>query len=165
MTEQQTQTISPRAQQLTGKYLSFSLAGQEYAVQALKVREIIGMQDITTVPCTPDYVKGVINLRGRVIPVLDLRLKMGLPEHEHTRSTAIIITGTEDTETGVLVDAVSDVLEVSGSDVEDPPSFGKGIDNSYILGLAKTDGQVTILLELDGMIAAVGLSTDRSLLQ
>jgi len=162
MTEQQTQTMSSRAEQLGGKYLSFSLAGQEYAIEALKVREIIGMQDITAVPRTPRYIKGVINLRGRVIPVMDLRLKLDLPEHEHTRSTAIIITGTEDTEIGILVDSVSDVLEVSGSEVDDPPSFVNGIDSSCILGLAKTNGQVTILLELDGMITAASSSAEKS---
>lgn len=165
MTMTKQQTISKRDEQLSGKYLSFSLAEQEYAVEALKVREIIGMQDITSVPRSPGYVKGVINLRGRVIPVMDLRLKLGLPEHEHTRSTAIIITGTEGAEVGVLVDAVSDVMEVSSSDVEDPPAFVKGIDSGSILGLAKTDGRVTILLELDGMIAASSSYTDKPLIQ
>lgn len=163
MTEQQ--TISKRDEQLGGKYLSFSMAEQEYAVEALKVREIIGMQDITSVPRSPEHIKGVINLRGRVIPVMDLRLRLGLPEQEHSRSTAIIITGGEETEVGVLVDSVSDVMEISGSDVEDPPAFVKGIDSSSILGLAKTEGRVTILLELDGMISVDSAYTDQSLIQ
>ncbi len=162
MTEQQIQTISEDLQQLAGKHLSFRLAEQEYALQILKVREIIGMQDITSVPRTPAYVRGVINLRGKVIPVIDLRLKLGLPETEYTESAAIIITQTEDGEVGILVDAVSEVLEVSAIDIEDTPSFGNEVDTSFILGLAKTQGRVTILLDLTRIITAADFSAANS---
>ena len=158
MTEQQTQTILQDSQQLAGKHLSFRLADQEYALQILKVREIIGMQDITIVPKTPKHVKGVINLRGKVIPVIDLRLKLHLPEAQYTEATAIIITQTADGQVGILVDAVSEVLEIPAEDIEEAPSFGSQVDTSFVLGLAKTQGRVTILLDLTRIITANDLS-------
>ncbi len=162
MTEQNVQTVSQKAQQLAGKYLSFTLASQEYALGALEVAEIIGLQDITTVPRAPSFIKGVINLRGKVIPVLDLRLKLGLPEEKYTSLAAIIITRNAEADVGLLVDAVSDVLEIAGEEIEEVPSFSSQIDTSYILALAKTNDRVTILLDLAGIIKTTGLSIDQT---
>lgn len=165
MAEQQIQVAPQRVDQLAGKYLSFSLAEQEYGLEISKVREIIGMQEITAIPRTPDYVRGVINLRGKVIPVLNLWMKLGFSADEQTQAGAIIITQIEDVEIGVLVDAVSEVLEVAAVDIEETPSFGAQIDTSFILALAKTDGRVTILLDLAKIITAAEFSSDESSVQ
>ncbi len=139
-----------------GKYLTFSLAGEEYGIGILKVKEIIGMMTITVVPQTPSYVKGVINLRGKVIPVVDLRLKFGMEANDYTERTCIIvveITGaTGKILTGIIVDSVSEVLNIKGGDIEDTPSFGSKLNMDYILGMAKTGGRVKILLEIDNVL-------------
>ena len=114
-----------------GKYLTFSLAEEEYGIGILKVKEIIGMMAITTMPQAPSYVKGVINLRGKVIPVVDLRLKFGLEEMEYTDRTCIIVveikTNTDNVLIGIVVDAVSEVLNVKAADIEDTPTFGVAV--------------------------------------
>jgi purine-binding chemotaxis protein CheW len=136
-----------------GKYLTFALAGEEYGVGILKVKEIIGLMAITTVPRTPDFVKGVINLRGKVIPVADLRLKFGMESMEYTDRTCIIvveISGAERTILmGIVVDSVSEVLNIKGSDIEETPSFGSRLDTAFIHGMAKINGAVKILLDID----------------
>lgn len=141
-----------------GKYLTFVLAGEDFGLEILKVREIIGMLDITPIPQTPDYVKGVINLRGRVIPVIDLRLKFGLPPMEYGERTCIIVvdvkSGQGPMQMGVVVDAVSEVLNVGGEDLEPPPAFGHDLSHHYILGLAKTKGSIKILLDIDRVLSA-----------
>jgi len=139
-----------------GKYLTFMLADEEYGIGILKVKEIIGMMPITTVPQTPPFVKGVINLRGKVIPVVDLRLKFGIKATDYTERTCIIVveipseTGTF--QIGIVVDAVSEVLNIKGEDVEATPSFGSSLDTSYILGMAKIEGGVKILLDIDQVL-------------
>ena len=146
--------------QRTGKYLTFLLGREEFAIQVLKVREIMGIQDITGVPQTPSYVKGVINLRGKVIPVVDLRLKFCLPEIEYTQRTCIIVVRVESAgtplHTGIIVDAVSEVLNLAGADIEDTPDFGDGENSaaSYLLGMAKVKGKVKILLDIDRVLSA-----------
>jgi purine-binding chemotaxis protein CheW len=124
-----------------GKYLTFSLAGEEYGIAILKVKEIIGMMPITPVPQAPSFVKGVVNLRGRVIPVTDFRRKFGMGEKEYTERTCIIvveISGRESTILmGLVVDSVSEVLNIKGEDIENTPSFGSQIKTDYILGMAK----------------------------
>lgn len=146
--------------QRTGKYLTFLLGREEFAIQVLKVREIMGIQDITGVPQTPSYVKGVINLRGKVIPVVDLRLKFCLPEVEYTQRTCIIVVQVQSggvvLHTGIIVDAVSEVLNLSVSDIEDTPDFGDGNGSvgSYLLGMAKVKGKVKILLDIDRVLSA-----------
>src|ERR1700694_2125886 len=116
----------PRA----GKYLTFLLGREQSSIRVLKVREIMGIQDITAVPQTPVYVKGVINLRGKVIPVVDLRLKFSLPEVEYTQRTCIIVvqvqSGSVSLLTGIVVDEVSEVLNLAAGDIEDTPDFGDG---------------------------------------
>ncbi len=136
-----------------GKYLTFSLAGEEYGIVILKVKEIIGMMPVTPVPKTPSYVKGVINLRGKVIPVADLRLKFDMDEAAYTERTCIIVVEIKDglghVLMGIVVDSVSEVLNIKGGEIEDTPAFGTQMDTDYILGMAKTGGGVKILLDID----------------
>jgi purine-binding chemotaxis protein CheW len=131
-----------------GKYLTFVLANESYGLEILKVREIIGLMSITAVPRTPNFVKGVINLRGKVIPVVDLRLKFGMAEAQHTEETCIIVVQVGSIEMGILVDKVSEVLNIQGQDIEDAPSFGTEVNTDFILGMGKTNGKVTILLDI-----------------
>ena len=141
-----------------GKYLTFQLGNEEFAVQVLRVREIMGIQEITAVPQTPDYVKGVINLRGKVIPVVDLRLKFGLQEIEYTQRTCIIVAQIDARGTklliGIIVDCVSEVLTLQTTDIEDTPDFGSGVETPYLLGMAKIKGKVKILLDIDMVLTA-----------
>jgi purine-binding chemotaxis protein CheW len=141
-----------------GKYLTFTLAEEEYGIGILKIKEIIGMMAITTVPQTPKFVKGVINLRGKVIPVIDLRLRFGMESMDYTERTCIIVVeidGTANTvQIGIVVDAVSEVLNINGKDIEDTPTFGTKLDTTYILGMAKMEGGVKILLDIDRVLKA-----------
>ena len=141
-----------------GKYLTFTLAGEEYGISILKVKEIIGMMPITTVPQTPPYVKGVINLRGKVIPVVDLRRKFGMDSIEYTERTCIIVVEIAGSATtipmGIVVDSVSEVLNIKSGDIEETPSFGNQLDTDYILGMAKVGGGVKILLDIDRVMNA-----------
>jgi purine-binding chemotaxis protein CheW len=150
---------APAAGQRAGKYLTFILGREEFAIRVLKVREIMGIQDITAVPQTPGYVKGVINLRGKVIPVVDLRLKFCLPEIEYTQRTCIIVVQVQaagvSLQTGIVVDEVSEVLNLAAADIEDTPDFGEGggAAMSYLLGMAKVKGKVKILLDIDQVLS------------
>ena len=140
-----------------GKYLTFSLAGEEYGIGILKIKEIIGMMPITTVPQTPEFVKGVINLRGKVIPVIDLRLKFEIEKIDYTERTCIIVVDLKsqgaDILIGVVVDSVSEVLNIKADDIEDTPTFGTRLDTTYILGMAKMEGDVKILLDIDQVLS------------
>jgi len=146
------------ADQRTGKYLVFHLGREEFGIQVLKVREIMGIQDITAVPQTPSYVKGVINLRGKVIPVVDLRLKFGLPELEYTQRTCIIVVQIKGEAglmlMGIVVDGVAEVLNLAETDIEDTPAFGTDVTTSYLLGMAKVKGKVKILLDIDQVLSS-----------
>jgi len=141
-----------------GKYLTFNLADEEYGIGILKVKEIIGMITITAVPQTPSHVKGVINLRGKVIPVIDLRLKFGLPAMDYTERTCIIVMEISKDNghilIGILVDSVSEVLNIKGADIEDTPNFGTNLNTDYILGMAKAGGKIKILLDIDRVMNA-----------
>ena len=143
-----------------GKFLTFTLGNEEYGVPVLKVREIIKVMDITQVPQVPDYVLGVINLRGKVIPVIDLRRKFGFAATEHTERTCIIVVDVDMATTrvmmGVVVDSVSEVLNVSDAEMEETPDFGGRTTTDYILGLAKVKGDVKILLDLDRVLGSDG---------
>jgi purine-binding chemotaxis protein CheW len=145
-----------------GKYLTFSLAGEEYGIGIIKVKEIIGMMPITTAPRTPNFVKGVINLRGKVIPVMDLRQKFGMAEMAYTERTCIIVVEMKSQAgsvlIGIVVDSVSEVLNIKGNDIEDTPTFGTRLDTDYILGMAKMNGGVKILLHIDKVLAAEEMS-------
>lgn len=155
--EQQTKAANATSDQ-EGKYLTFSLADEEYGIGILKVREIIGMLSITPVPQTPSFVKGVINLRGQVIPVVDLRLKFGMEELEYTERTSIIVVEVKgqagNIPIGIVVDAVSEVVNIKGEDIENTPTFGTSLDTNYISGMAKADGGVKILLDIDQVLSA-----------
>ncbi len=140
-----------------GKYLTFSLAGEEYGIGILKVKEIIGMMTITTVPQTPSFVKGVINLRGKVIPVVDLRLRFGIEEIGYNDRTCIVVVEISSNSgtimIGIVVDSVSEVLNVKGDDIEETPTFGTRLETDYILGMAKMEGGVKILLDIDQVLS------------
>jgi purine-binding chemotaxis protein CheW len=145
-----------------GKYLTFVLAGEEYGIGILKVKEIIGIMQITTVPQTPVYMKGVINLRGKVIPIVDLRVKFGIEAMEYTEKTCIIVvevaSNGQKVMIGILVDSVSEVLNIKGADIEDAPNFGSSLNTDYILGMAKMGGRVKILLEIDRVLSTAEIS-------
>jgi purine-binding chemotaxis protein CheW len=147
----------------SGKYLVFDLNGEECCIQVLKVREIIGVQDITAVPQTPVFVKGVINLRGKVIPVVDLRLKFGLPEQDYNQRTCIVVVQIERdsraTMMGIVVDSVAEVLNIAAHDIEDSPNFGQGVATPYLLGMAKIKGRVKILLDIDEVMTSPELQS------
>ena len=140
-----------------GKYLTFTLAEEEYGIGILKIKEIIGMMPITSVPQTPEFVKGVINLRGKVIPIIDLRLRFGMEEMEYTERTCIIVVEIQSHSgtimIGIVVDSVSEVLNIKGEDIEDTPAFGKKLNTEYILGMAKMEGGVKILLDIDRVLS------------
>jgi len=146
------------ADRIAGKYLTFDLAEEEYGLEILRVREIIGLMDITPVPKTPDFVLGVINLRGKVIPVVDLRLKFGLPYKDpDDRTCVIVVEVTAENGTvqmGIVVDRVNEVVDVKGSEVEPTPSFGVNLDTAFILGMAKVGDKVKILLDIDKVLTA-----------
>ncbi len=142
----ETVAIKPKTRE--GKYLSFVLNNEVYGIEILKVREIIGFMDVTNVPQTPDYMKGVINLRGKVIPVIDLRLKFSMLEGEHTQETCTIVVEVDGTSIGLIVDSVSEVMEIGGNEIEDAPQFGQGIDTNFITGLGKTKDTIVILLDI-----------------
>lgn len=139
-----------------GKYLTFTLGAEEYGIGILKIKEIIGMMPITTLPRTPEFVKGVINLRGKVIPVIDLRMRFVMDKIGYTERTCIIVVeiggdmGT--VQIGIVVDAVSEVLNIKADDIEDTPTFGSKLDTAYILGMAKMEGGVKILLDIDTVL-------------
>src|ERR1043166_5357025 len=124
-----------------GKYLAFALGREEYGLEIHKVREILGMMEITPVPHMPPYLKGVINLRGKVISVIDLRVRLGLQPAERTNDTCIIVVdfphGGRNVNTGMIVDQVAEVMEIKDADIEAPPSFGSEVSTDFVLGLGK----------------------------
>jgi purine-binding chemotaxis protein CheW len=137
-----------------GKFLSFFLDCEEYGIEILKVQEIIGMMTVTRVPRTPDFVRGVINLRGKVIPIVDLRAKFGMESVEQTDETCIIVVKTEGVEIGIVVDRVSEVLAIAAKDIDDTPSFGIDLNTDFILGIGKSGAKVKILLDIDKVLSA-----------
>lgn len=141
------------SQSRAGKYLTFFLAGEEYGLEILKVSEIIGMQPITRVPRMPEFVRGVINLRGKVIPITDLRAKFRM-EHDGSEDSCIIVVQMRGIQTGVVVDRVSEVVAIAEADIEDAPSFGAGIHTEFLLGIGKTGGRVKLLLDIDKVLAS-----------
>ena len=145
-----------------GKYLTFALGSEEYGLEILKVREIIGYMEITAVPQTPHYVKGVINLRGQVIPVIDLRTKFGMEIAEITEESCIIVVEISGNgrkfSTGIAVDHVSEVIDIDGENIEEAPRFGDSVDTSFILGMGKIGDSVKILLDIDKVLGGDDLS-------
>ncbi len=146
-----------------GKYLTFSMADEEYGIGILKIKEIIGMMLVTSVPQTPEFVKGVINLRGKVIPVVDLRLRFGMESIDYTERTCIIVVEIKGESgvvmIGIVVDSVSEVLNIKTEDIEDTPTFGTKLDTDYILSMAKMEGGVKILLDIDRVLSSGEIAT------
>ena len=150
-----------------GKYLTFTLGNEEYGVPVLKVREIIKVMDITQVPQVPDHVLGVINLRGKVIPVIDLRRKFGFAATAYGERTCVIVADVDLAAArvmmGIVVDAVSEVLNVTEAEIDDTPDFGGQQTTDHLLGLAKVKGSVKILLDLDRVLGSDGQLGTRTL--
>lgn len=166
----QTEHLNKAIKEKEGKYLTFALGPEEYGLEILKVREIIGYMEITAVPQTPNHVKGVINLRGQVIPVIDLRSKFGMETAEVTEQTCIIVVETSregsNFSTGIVVDRVQEVLDIAREDIEEAPQFGSSVNTDFILGMGKINETVKILLDIDEVLSNVNLDnvqcSDRS---
>ena len=133
---------------LAGKYLTFKLGSEEYGINIANVREINVMMDIDALPNIPPYIKGVINLRGKIIPIIDLRLKFGIPPADYTKETCIIVIDVDNFMMGIVVDTVSEVMDMEGSDIDPAPRFGSAIHTEFILGLGKTKDGIKILLDI-----------------
>jgi purine-binding chemotaxis protein CheW len=147
---------------LAGKYLTFTLHRESYGIDVLKVREIIRLTSITTVPQMPEYVRGVINLRGKIIPVTDLRCRFGFPDTADTDLTCIVVVHVKlpdgkSTLMGLIVDGVEEVTNIAAGDIEETPDFGVQISSDYIVGMAKIKGVVKSLLDIDRIITATAL--------
>ena len=142
--------------ELSGKYLTFTLGAEEFGLQILKVREIIGYMDITAVPRAPHDVRGVINLRGQVVPIVDMRARFGMDSVAVTDQTCIIVVevkaGRQRFHTGIIVDKVCEVLDIDDKDIEPTPQFDSGVDTSFILGMGKIGSAVKILLDIDKVL-------------
>lgn len=155
--------VSELGIQLAGKYLTFRLGEEEYGLQILKVQEIIRMQTVTRVPRTPEYLRGVINLRGKVIPVVDLRRKFNLNDQEDTDRTCIIVVQVVQTTStvtmGIIIDEVREVLDIGAENIEETPSFGANVDADFILGIGKIGNSVKILLDIDRVLSAAEINT------
>jgi purine-binding chemotaxis protein CheW len=135
------------------KFLTFFLANEEYGIEILKVQEIIGMMNITPVPRTPAFIRGVINLRGKVITVVDLRVKFDMESKEQTEETCIIVVQTSGIQIGCVVDKVSEVLDIQDEEIEEAPSFGADVNTEYLLGIGKSHGKVKLLLDIDRVLS------------
>lgn len=141
-----------------GKFLTFFLDQEEYGIEILSVREIIGLLPVTPVPQTPYYVQGVVNLRGQVIPVVDLRLKFDMAGIDPTEETCIIVVQTGGAQLGIIVDKVSEVLDIPTRDIVDAPTLGTEINTDYILGIGKSEGRVTLLLDIGRIFPSAEVS-------
>lgn len=163
--DQETTSTTRLAQE--GKYLTFALGKEDYGIEILKVREIIGMINITSIPHMPNYVKGVINLRGKVIPVINLRLKFGMPEIEAMAETCIIVITINDLLIGLIIDRVREVLDIKQNNIEPPPNFNNTHQTDFILGMGKVGDKVKILLNIekilgDDMAIVARTTTDKN---
>ena len=152
---------------LTGKYLTFTLQGESYGVEVLKVREIIRHLNVTAMPQVPDYIRGVINLRGKIIPVMDLRLRFGFSDIANTDQTCIVVTQVKLPDgkampMGMVVDGVEEVINLNAADIEKTPDFGGQLATEYIRGMAKVKGVVKVLLDIDRVVGATALENIRS---
>lgn len=150
-----------------GKYLTFRLGQEEYGVEILKVREIVAMMDITAVPMTAPHIRGVVNLRGKIIPVVDMRRKFDLPEAALARETCIITVMVQGPEgavlTGLMVDAVREVAQVAAEEVEPIPALGDDMKLDFVTGLSKTKGRVIVLLDIDKALQGQDLKAIQNL--
>ena len=150
-----TQEAVDQARADGGQFLTFRLGNEQFGLEILRVQEIKGYSAITPIPNAPSHVKGVMNLRGAVVPVVDLRLKFGMPEVEYTKFTVIILVTVNGKVVGLVVDAVSDVLTLGASDVAAPPIFDASVDTSFMTGLAKAGEALISLLDIDRVVGMV----------
>jgi len=167
MPSKSAECAAPGVQRLAGKYLTFSIRRESYGIDVLQVREIIRMTNITALPRMPDYVRGVINLRGKIIPVMDIRLRFGITEIENTEQTCIVVVlvklpDGKTSQMGLIVDKVEEVINVAASEIEETPDFGKDVFTECILGMAKIKGAVKTLLDIDRVLATDGHEVLRS---
>lgn len=158
MTTELQENVAGNSHKLAGKYLTFTLQRESYGIDVLQVREIIRLTDITTVPQMPVYVRGVINLRGKIIPVIDLRLRFGFADIQNTDHTCIVVVQVrlpdgKLTQMGMIVDGVEEVLNIAAADIEETPEFGSQLSNDYILGMAKVKGVVRAILNINRVVA------------
>jgi purine-binding chemotaxis protein CheW len=164
-----TSTITDVGQQLAGKYLTFRLADEEYGLEILKVQEIIQMQAVTKVPRTPDHMRGVINLRGKVIPVIDLRKKFNMDSSKDTDKTCIIVvqvtSGNSKVVMGTIIDEVKEVLNIKSENIEETPSFGTNINTDFILGIGKVGSTVKILLDINKVLSMDEIASMTKIMQ
>jgi len=141
-----------------GKYLTFKLGSEEYGIVIMKVKTIIGLMEITKVPRTPHFVRGVINLRGQIIPIVDMRKKFGMDDVDDTRETTIIVVEVSKADTiqeiGIVVDSVSEVMDIEDEHIDDTPEFGSGFDSDFIIGMAKAKGRVISLLSIEQILSS-----------
>lgn len=149
-------TVTTTAANVSGTYLTFQVAAEEYGIEILKVREIIGMLPITPVPGSPQVMQGVVNLRGKVIPVLSMRNRFNLPPGEpHPHNVVIVVDGGDGTQIGLAVDRVREVAKFTEADTEPPPSYGLNIDSGMVAALGKSQNRIRILLDLGKVLAAI----------
>lgn len=148
---------------MAGKYLTFKLAHEEYGLEILKVQEIISMMEVTHLPSMPEFIRGVINLRGKIIPIIDLRLKFGMEEQAvHARTSIIVVRLASKTQSmimGIIVDAVSEVLDINEDQLEPPPSFGHNMKTDFILAMGKVGNKVLTLLDIDCVFSEMEIDT------
>lgn len=159
----QTEEVQDLGKRLAGKYLTFLLGEEEYGLEILKVQEIIQMQKVTRVPSAPQFVRGVINLRGKVIPVVELRSKFGMPTQQDTEKTCIIVVmfqvAGHSVTMGVIIDEVKEVLDIEAEQIEETPSFGASIDTQFIMGIGKVGENVKMLLDIDQVLSGSEISS------
>jgi purine-binding chemotaxis protein CheW len=147
MSVKQNEIVEGQEDTQHGRFLTFTLDEEDYGIEIRFVTEIIGMQSISKIPELPEYIKGIINLRGKIIPVLDVRLKFRKEAAEYTDRTCIIVIDTGEQSVGLIVDNVSEVMSINDDDIAPPPDIRSGIQNKYIQGVGKVDGKVKLLLD------------------
>lgn len=136
-----------------GKLLTFQLGKQEYGIQILEAREVVGLMQIDPVPQTPEFMKGVVNLRGKIIPIIDLRSKFGMPEIEPTKENCIVVVDIQGHLTGVIVDFLAGVLTIEEEEFEETPQLGANIRTEFIIGMAKLENRVVIVLDMENILS------------
>ena len=148
---------------LAGKYLTFRLDHEEFAIEILRVNQIIRLQEIFSIPRTPSFVRGMINLRGMIIPIIDLRKKMAMAGQADTERSCIVVIQLEQergtVNVGIVIDEVREVIEIQAADIEETPEFGAGIDTAFIMGIAKTGRSVKILLDIGRVLTTSEIAT------
>jgi len=152
MSEKQTELMEMEEDTQKGKFLIFSLGKEDYGIEIMYVTEIIGIQSITEVPELPVYIKGIINLRGKIIPVMDVRLRFGKPEREYDERTCVIVIDIKDASIGLIVDRVSEVLNIADTEIVPPPQLDKDYQHKYIKGIGKVEREVKLLLDCEKLL-------------